>query len=331
MIDHEGRRIHWDPEWLPLAETLTDGSTELQRAKFAHRTIPFHVSYLDDICGGIIPTDLVVLGAATGAGKTTLGINIACDTAKAGKSVRYFALEAYRGEMAQRLMYREMAKMAWDRSLEGRGEISYAYWMQGKCPWLNVYEREAKENLAKDAGKLSIFHRDGHFTSHHLAHAIRECAYTTDLVVVDHLHFIDSIDDNENRGMKAIVQSISDVVNEVEVPVIAIAHLRKKQRFQPSPVPDIDDFHGSSDIVKIATKCVVLAPVRNVEGQEPGKCETYMRVAKDRLSGDSGITARVVFDLDTNRYLPRYALGRIAGQEWKPISKRPWWARNATW
>ncbi|HND85068.1 MAG TPA: DnaB-like helicase C-terminal domain-containing protein, partial [Pseudobdellovibrionaceae bacterium] len=39
--------------------------------------IPFGISFLDGALDGILPNDLILIGAATGAGKTTLATQLA--------------------------------------------------------------------------------------------------------------------------------------------------------------------------------------------------------------------------------------------------------------
>lgn len=305
-----------------------------KRIENAKKSIPFRISFLDDIAIGLLPTDVVVVGAASGAGKTTLGSIISQAAVKHGTRVHYFALEAYEGEIEQRMLYRIMSDLAWENNLEGRGQISFAHWVHGKCDFLSeAYEEQSRVTLKEQLKSFSTYYRTSRFSCDDLVKQMRAIRNESDLIIVDHLHFIDNDISDENRGMKLMVKSISDAVRDTETPVIAIAHLRKKDSRTKKLVPDMHDFHGSSDIVKIATKAIVLAPEPKRDPRQPWLAGTYMRVVKDRVAGESGLTALTVFDMRNNDYQKAYRLGRLnfAGDEFDPIphGEYPWWAAHA--
>jgi hypothetical protein len=119
----------------------------------------------------------------------------------------------------------------------------------------------------------------------------------------------------------------------MEKPVICVAHLRKKNNMfkKARLVPTLDDFHGSSELTKIATKALFLAPARDVQ-VEPGFAATYMHVAKDRNSGRCPYVACVKFDYSSWEYAPKYKLGDLSvdGTEFEVIDEEaiPHWARS---
>ncbi len=306
------------------------------RAEMAAKSIPFHVSCLDDVAIGILPTDLIVIGADTGAGKTTLGMLMAQTAARHGIRVGYFALEAFQGEIELRMLYRIIGKLAWRRLVPNRHELSYGHWLHGKCDHVvrHVLD-DALAELREDVGKLATFYRTAKFTAQDLVRGMAAVKSQTDLLIVDHLHFIDNDSQDENRGMKQIVKAMSDAILETQTPVVAIAHLRKKDsntRKQPL-VPSLSEFHGASDITKIATKAIVLAPAKDRQSSQPHIKNTYVRLPKDRIVGETGLTALMQFDLRTNTYHDAYELGRLTpdGTDWKRLSpeERPWWASQA--
>jgi len=301
-----------------------------QRERLSARAVPFHVTFLDDLALGILPTDLVVIGAETGAGKTTLGMLFALNSAKRGLRVSYVALEAFTGEIEQRILFQRMAALAWERSVSGRQSFTYAAWMHGRCDALsNELEAKALESLVDDVALLATYYRQRSFTVGDVEPLLSSAASETDLFVFDHLHYVDSDERDENRAMSSVVKLLSDFVNREEKPVIAIAHLRKKDRAHAQLVPDIHEFHGSSAITKIATKVITLAPARD-RGASDYTSPTYMAVEKDRLVGKSTITAIVGFDIRRMEYAPRYELGVLnAGRDkWTPLGphERPWWS-----
>lgn len=307
---------------------------EKSRKDHAKKGVPFQIGFIDDIAKCILPTDLVVVGAATGAGKTTLGLLLAQQSAERGSRVHHFALEAYVGEMEERMVYRAMAQLAYKDRHPGAPSFSFLNWQVGRCEEISEKYYNAAVGMLESCGAHQIntfYRRSGTFGVNDLVKQIAAIRCESDLVIVDHLHFIDSDDRDDNRGMKQIVKAISDAVNETKTPVVAISHLRKKFGGRPQVIPTIDDFHGSSDITKIATRVIIIAPARDHAPLKPYFAPTYISVAKDRLAGNSGLVALVNFDMRSNSYEKTYRLGRVSfdGATWEPITEMPVWAESA--
>ena len=114
------------------------------------------------------------------------------------------------------------------------------------------------------------------------------------------------------------------------MPVIVVAHLRKKDRVRRQLVPDLDDFHGASDITKIATAAILLSRARDQPSELPWIANTYMQVAKSRMGGQCPYVAMLGYDLRRNNYEAGYMLGRLnlAGDAVEMLSRSdyPRWA-----
>jgi hypothetical protein len=113
-----------------------------------------------------------------------------------------------------------------------------------------------------------------------------------------------------------------------------VAHLRKGDRRNDGLIPTAEDFHGSSDVPKIATKAVMLAPAFDVPNPNTFQWNTYMQVAKCRT--DNSVTryaALMLFNSRTNSYEPGYTLGRLTegGSVFSalPLDDMPPWASVA--
>lgn len=145
-----------------------------ERAKTSR---PFHVGFLDDIAIGLLETDLVVLGAPTGKGKTTLAAIFAQNAAKSGSRVHYFALEAHDGEIEQRMLFRIMSRRLWERFRDTWGHVdertigfdpdakaravaevqtfTYGHWCHGRCEGaVRHVERDAMAELQEATRNL---------------------------------------------------------------------------------------------------------------------------------------------------------------------------------
>jgi replicative DNA helicase len=90
------------------SSTRLDGERS-ERRRLGARALPYHHAFLDDYLRCIMPNDLILLGAETGAGKTELARHIGAANARNGKRVYYFALEAEDKEIERRTKYAELA------------------------------------------------------------------------------------------------------------------------------------------------------------------------------------------------------------------------------
>ena len=315
----------------PAAERLAE--EHLHRKRLAQKVIPFNVGYLDDVALGIYPTDLILVSAATGAGKTTIAALLSQLATAQGRVVHFFALEAHRAEIEQRMLFREVVEVCHEK-IGKKVRITFAQWLYGRADVPDFIEDEARARLAEQTLGLKTFYRERSFTAEDISRLFLSIQNETDLIVLDHLHYIDSDDPNDNRAMKAATKAIRDAALDMEKPVIVVAHLRKKDRGHPRLIPEAEDVHGSSDIVKVATKIIMLAPARDQPSSDPSVSNTYCQVVKDRWSGVNGYAALLEYDLCSLRYREKYVLGRVsyAGDEFEVVkaNELPSWAAHAT-
>lgn len=292
-----------------------EGITE-NRERMASRVIPFNISYLDDCCLGIHPTDLIVMSSATGAGKTTAGMLMASQAALAGLRAHYFALEAYETEIEMRLLFQELSQLMKEEGM-WRPDITLNRWIYGKLPELGRFETEGKRRVGESLRSLHTLYRPSQFTHQDITRQLMAVKGETDLVVLDHLHYVDADGPNENLEMKKIVKAIRDASLVLEVPMVVIAHLRKKQGPRGHrALPELDDIHGSSDIAKVATKIVMLAPCPAISAGDSERnrhlASTAIQVLKDRYAGATNYVGLISYDLSSMRYVNEYGVARLA-------------------
>jgi hypothetical protein len=291
------------------ASVRLEGTVEYKN-ELAARCMDFNVPFLDDYCCGIHPTDLIICSAASGAGKTTLGTLLAEEAAVTGKRVYLFALEAHRNEMELRMLYREMQSLA--GAVHASKQIpSFTQWMYGRGQLNPEWEKQARDRLAKFTETLFTYYRRDSFSSADITRTFNEAADEGDLIILDHLHYVDTDGKNENHELKQIVKAIRDVALAREVPVIVMAHLRKRDRTGRQLIPTTDDIHGSSDVTKVATKVVMLAPLTGHLPTKPDVARTGMAVIKDRYRGNTGHVAILNYDLGKLCYQRPYVVARL--------------------
>lgn len=307
---------------------------EARRRASAERVLTFGVNFLDSALGGVFDDDLVLIGAKTGAGKTQLATCIAIANAAMGKRVHYFALEASKYEIERRLKYSLIAQMLRkDDVASGRRNylrLNFMDWYRCKLGLLtDAYEQRAADQIAEQYKSLHVFYKKFDFTGQDFVQMATSVQDQTDLLILDHLHYVDSDDANENRGYKDVVKRIRDTALLVNKPVVVIAHLRKGDAKSERLIPDIEDFHGTSDVPKISTKAVMLGPAKDRASPEPGTWPTYFAAVKCRVDGSrTKYVGLVNFDIRTGRYDEEFTLGKVEKQEFIEVTgnQLPAWA-----
>jgi len=314
------------------------------------KILSFGVSYLDDATGGICPNDIVLIGAKTGVGKTQIAATIAAHNSSAGKKVAFFALEAEPNEIERRLKFAVLTKLHRLRFPEAPA-LRYRDWRHGLLEAeLAPFESRADMLVAQGYSNIRTIYKGwGDYTIAKLERDIMRLAPTVDLIIVDHLHYIDTEGQDTNREMKETLQVLRDLALFLNKPIVLLAHLRKNQggRKNTPLVPDNEDFHGSSDITKICTQAILLAPCYEGNKMFPSGIvpkqlcyengvakpvwATYMRISKCRVDGSvtryCGIS---FFNEATGAYEDDYAMGRLISADtvWEPEEYRPAWAKR---
>ncbi len=303
-----------------------------ERKTLADRALSYHNVFLDDALRGILPHDLVLIGAPTGLGKTDLALSIAAANASKGVPVHYFALEAEPNELERRTKFAMLSRQAYALRHPQASDLNYADWLLGKCEHVCGEQNAwADKQINTQLRHLHTFYRGAHFGAEDLARSVLEVADATRLIVVDHLHYIDSDDDNEHRGLGDVVKTVRDVSLNIGKPIILIAHLRKRDARAKQLIATIDDFHGSSNISKICTQAIAIDHAYDITPSKWYLAPTYLTILKDRRAGAPRPgTAVIDFDRRTKGYREEYELGRMNNAKWEPVAfgDKPTWAKH---
>lgn len=320
----------FDQEW---AQEKTD------RHLIAAQRVGFGVSYLDDALLGILPNDLMLIGARTGRGKTELATTLAYHAASQERQVVFFALEADRWEIHRRMKYRRLLQLYHEHYADKAKSFQfprYREWlMQGHYPEWDSLEREAERQMAAASRNLRIVYKGERYTAQDFVRDVEAMSAEADLFIVDHLHYFDLLGSSESEGLKQAAHAVRNAALFHSKPVILLAHLRKGERNSGKSLPELDDFHGHSDIVKVATLVLLLSPVpaEKVEANRLGAYPTYFHIAKARSAAE--VTPYVGvhgFEFKANGYSERYHLERTAfGKDPEAVSPSdiPTWAKRA--
>jgi replicative DNA helicase len=275
-----------------------------------NRYLTFGNRYLDAAMKGILPHDLVLLGAYSGAGKTQFCVNLAHENIKRGKKVHFIALEAEENEIENRIRYVDILGRYYKDQFRPRVEpdkqkINYLDFIDGEYKsLLKDYEPEITPEYYEN---LKTFYKSRAFDVESLCNIMYAIYHETDLIIVDHVHYFDYDDNKENQALKEIAKKAREICLELGKPMVLVSHLRKKQSGSVEVCPSLDEFHGSSDLVKIATKVVTLA---RGEFLGAGEYETLCRIPKCRVDGSvTNFVGKLTFSANSNTYLKNYSIG----------------------
>ena len=198
--------------------------------------IPSGIGELDRMITGLNKSDLIILGARPGMGKTSFALNIARNVAVgAGRTVCFFSLEMTRDQLAQRMLSSE----AGIKSEKLRtGDLTPDEWTR---------LAQAGDNLSKTN---IYFDETSAITVPEMKAKLRRMRQV-DLVIIDYLGLMKSAKATENRVQEVseITRNLKIMAKELKVPVIACAQLsRGTETKGKSHKPALSDLRESGSI-----------------------------------------------------------------------------------
>lgn len=287
------------------------------RRDLVQRGLPFGVSFLDAAFRTILPHDLVLVGARTGAGKTELLTTIARTNALKGTKVAFFALEAEENEIERRMKYSLLIRAYKQYNPNDVTQFNFRDWFYGDYDAiLASYEDKITQELST-LDNLMIFYRKSEFSVDDFEKKVMAIKDEVQLIVVDHIHIFDLFGVNENRELSNVIKRIKDLVQLTGKPVVLAGHLRKSANKQFAPIiGDESEFMGSSDLSKIVTKAIMLSSDPHAEGPDPNVSATLVRAVKFRMFGSvTRYLGQCFFNTDTNEYLSDYHVVQLEPDE----------------
>lgn len=198
--------------------------------------IPCGIGDLDRMITGLNKSDLIILGARPGMGKTSFALNIVRNVAvNAGKTVCFFSLEMSRDQLAQRMLSSE----AGIKSEKLRtGDLTDDEWTR---------LAQAGDNLSKAD---IYFDETSNITVPEMKAKLRRMK-KVDLVVIDYLGLMKSARNIDNRVQEVseITRNLKIMAKDLKIPVIACAQLsRGTETKGKSHKPALSDLRDSGSI-----------------------------------------------------------------------------------
>lgn len=210
---------------------------ELQRNGGELRGVPTGFADLDQLLAGMQKSNLLILAARPGMGKTAFALNIAHHAVVTSKKrVGVFSLEMSREELVDRLLVSQADIDAW-RLKTGRldqqdfmklsdamGVLADAQLFIDDSPGLTIFEMRTR------ARRL--------MTEHHI-----------DFLIVDYLQLAQGrTKDNRVQEVGEISQGLKNIARELKIPVLALAQLSRAVESRGERVPQLSDLRESGSI-----------------------------------------------------------------------------------
>ncbi len=225
---------------------------------------------LDRVLAGMGNSDLVIVGARPGMGKTSFCLNIATNVAKATKKkVAIFSLEMSAEQLVNRVISSEalidsyslrtgeLKTEEWEHIAAAASNLSGCDILIDDTPGINVTRMKAKLRREENLG----------------------------LVVIDYLQLMQSDRKIENRTQEVseISRSLKIMAKELNVPVICCSQLSRGTEGRTSKKPMISDLRESGSIEQDADVIIFLYRdeyYKNAEGTDTVAPDTEQNVAE---------------------------------------------------
>ncbi len=249
-----------------------DRLDELQKQGDGLRGIPTGFSDLDNLLAGLQKSNLVILAARPGIGKSAFALNVARYNAVEKKlPVCFFSLEMSKEELVDRLLVRQADIDAWkiktgklndtdfSKLSDAMGILAEAPLYLDDTPALSILEIRAKaRRLQVDVGLK--------------------------LIIVDYLQLVQGRHlENRVQEVAEISQGLKSLAKELGIPVLALSQLSRAVEVRGGARPRLADLRESGSIEQDADVVIFLYQ-EDEENVEVKTCE----VAKHR-NGPTGL------------------------------------------
>ncbi|OGY07793.1 MAG: replicative DNA helicase [Candidatus Blackburnbacteria bacterium RIFCSPHIGHO2_01_FULL_43_15b] len=230
-----------------LAESF-DRLDELHKQSGGLRGVPSGFNSLDDALAGFQKSNLLILAARPGVGKTALALNMAQYVAtQSRRTVGVFSLEMSKEELVDRLMVSQADIDAWrlktgklseadfTKLSDAMGELGDAPLYIDDTPGATMLEMRTK------ARRLQVEHG-------------------LDLIIVDYLQLVRGRNlENRVQEVSEISQGLKNLARELKVPVIALSQLSRAVEQRGNNRPQLSDLRESGAIEQDADVVMFLS------------------------------------------------------------------------
>ena len=230
-------QTHLTGSFTPIRSALADSFDrldELHKLGNGLRGVPTGFPELDNLLAGLQKSNLIILAARPGVGKTALAVNIAQHLAvKEKRPVGMFSLEMSKEELLDRLLTAQADIDAWKlktgklneedftKLSNAMGELAEAPFYIDDTPALSILEMRTK------ARRLQV-------------------EYGIDLLIIDYLQLARSRNlENRVQEVSEISQGFKNLARELKIPILALSQLSRSVESRGSKKPQLSDLRES--------------------------------------------------------------------------------------
>lgn len=225
----EARNIKTADNFKGATESINEALIALKNPTFG---IHSGFNALHKVTGGFKPAELITIGGRPAMGKTAMGLTLAVNAARQGKSVLFFSLEMSRQGLWQRILSRAVGsavhsgeEIDWQRVEQGAAGLTSLPLTIDDSSGLTVTEISSRATQFKRRSGL-------------------------DMVVVDYLGFVKASDPKANKvhQIEEITQGLKSLAKTLQIPIILLCQLSRAIEGRDDKRPSLSDLRDSGAI-----------------------------------------------------------------------------------
>jgi len=244
--------------------------------------VPTGFKTIDQVLGGLQPSDLITLAARPAVGKTSLALNIAehivTSSATQGLNILMFSLEMSQEQLIQRMV---SMKSGVDQTRLRTGWIEDDDWEK----ITHAFNDLSTDNMkVDDTPGISLIDMRSRARRMQTEQGL-------DLILVDYMQMMKgSLEsgryENRTQEVSAISRGLKELARELNVPVLALAQLNRAVEQRADKVPQLSDLKESGSIEQDSDVVMFIHQMPETEVNENGYALNII-VAKHR-NGPTG-------------------------------------------
>lgn len=251
-------------------------------------TIPYQWNGLNEKLGGIRNSELVLLTAGSGTGKSQVCREIACHLINNKIKVGYIALEESVKKSIRSIVGIKLNKL--------------------------IHKPEVKKQVPEEdlisawndiKDYVSFYDHFGSADTDDLMNRIRYMVQSLDckVIILDHISIVVSgiADGDERRTIDNLMTSLRKLVEEVKCAMFVVSHLKRpegKQGHEEGVQTSLSHLRGSHSLAQLSD--AVIGFERDQQNEMSNNLMTA-RILKNRYSGETGVACDLLYNKETGR------------------------------
>jgi replicative DNA helicase len=257
-------------------DVLDDVCNQLEQDKLNVTTpMKFGMYDLDWNTGGLRNSELTLIAAGPGIGKTAFAMNIAVNVARTGKKVLLISREMNRIQVAKRVIA-NLATVEAESIRDGRTATAETW--------------EGISKVLSEAPKLDIRINDKLATIQHIYNRCKRMKEKNDidLLIIDYLQLLQSSTKHESRRheIEYISRQLKLMSLELAIPIIALSQMSREGR--KGQKPNLFDLRESGALEQDADNVIFIHDPKEADNREEQKLDIDILVMKQR-NGRTGV------------------------------------------